>query len=93
MQPLRVVENEVARQAPPRFVHRVVGMKINFLVLHRPPQRLDEDIVEHSTAAVHRYPNALRLESTRKIRARVLPTLVSVENLRPGNPQRTIQSR
>jgi len=93
MQPLRIIEEEVTRQTPTRFVHRFVGMKINFLVLHRPPKPLDEDVVEHPAAAVHRNPDALRLEPARKFRACVLPALVAVENLRPRDPQRSIKSR
>jgi len=50
VQPLRVVEDEVARQPPTRFLYRLVGMKINFLVFHRLPQTLDKNIVEHPAA-------------------------------------------
>jgi len=53
VQALMVIEAEVARQALPRVVRRVIGMEIHLLVLDGAPQALGEDVVQGATCAVH----------------------------------------
>ncbi len=53
MAPLPIIESEVPIQVGPRRDHGIVGVQINLLVLHTPPQPLDEDIVEQAPLAVH----------------------------------------
>jgi len=45
---LRVVEMKIPIQVLPGFVHRPVFVKIDFLVLDRPPEPFDENVVEQS---------------------------------------------
>ena len=45
--PLIVVQLEIVIQAGRQGRHRLIPLEVNVLVLHRPPQPLDEDVVEH----------------------------------------------
>ena len=86
MQPLGVVEHEVVGQSLARLTNRFVGVEIDFFIFDRPPQPLDENVIENPAAAVHRYPNPLGLKSPGKIQTRELSALVAVEDFRPGYP-------
>ena len=81
MQPLGVVEPEVLRKAVPGVSDALVTVKIHLLLLHGPPQTLDKDIVEDPSSAVHAYPDSGGLKPSRKLIARKLRSLVTVEHL------------
>ena len=49
-----VVEREVGGQTAVRLVQARIAAQVHVLVLDRPPQPLDEDVVQPSPAAVHR---------------------------------------
>ncbi len=51
MQPLVVVEVEVGCKARLGLPDRLVALQVDLLVLHGPPEALDEDIVPHPAAA------------------------------------------
>ena len=46
MQPFRVVKPKIGGQLFPRFLDRLVVVKINLLVLGRPPEPLEIDAFE-----------------------------------------------
>jgi len=52
MKPLRVIEPEVVPQALFGLPHCLVGLQGHFLVLHRAPELLDEDVVKDPAATV-----------------------------------------
>ena len=52
MAPLPVIESKVLIQAGRRRGHSFVSVQINLLVLHTPPQPLDEDFVDPESLAV-----------------------------------------
>ena len=58
-----------------------VGLEVNFLVFHRTPESLDEDVVQTTSFAVHRYLYAVGVQHPGKIRAGKLTALVGVEDL------------
>src|SRR5689334_171271 len=77
----RVVETEVARQRDPHLTHRLVGVQVELLVLHTPPQPLDEYIVDPTPLAVHAHPHAPELQRLGELLGAELAALVGVEDL------------
>jgi len=91
VRPVGVVEREVALQAKERFVRVLVVFQVHFLVLHRAPQPLDEDVIVRAALAVHADLHARFLEPARERLAGVLSALVGVEDLRPRDGQIPLQ--
>lgn len=56
MQPLLVVEAEVVRQSRHHRRNRLVVLQKHALVLHGPPEPLDEDVVQGSPAPIDAHP-------------------------------------
>ena len=59
-------------------------VQVDCLVLERPPQALDKDIVHAAAAAVHGDADAGVLERAGEVEAGKLTALVGVEDLRPA---------
>src|SRR2546427_819332 len=77
-----VVEAKIPAQRGARFGAVSVGVQINLLVLHAPPQPLDEHVIDPATLAVHADGDASPLETLGPLLARELRALVGVEDLR-----------
>jgi len=77
-----VVELEVAGELLLRLGHAVVCVQIDMLVLHAPPQSLDEHVVHPSALAVHADLHVVILEHLGELDAGELASLVGVEDLR-----------
>ena len=57
MEPFLVVEAEICAKARnSQMADALVILEVNLLVLDRPPQPLDKDVVEDAAAAVHADP-------------------------------------
>ena len=82
MRALRVVEVEILRQLLFRIADAFVGMKINVVILHHPPQPFDEHIVDPAALAVHADADAIVLEDAGEFCTGELTPLVGVEDLR-----------
>ena len=61
------------------------------LVLDRPPQPLDEDVVQGPAPAVHRDSDAMTFQSARVGRRRELGPLIRVEDLGAESEQRLVE--
>lgn len=67
------------------------SVQINFLVLNRPPQTFNEDVVVEPAAAAQADPDSGVFQDPSKFVARKLHPLIRIEDLRFGNPQRLLQ--
>jgi hypothetical protein len=76
-----IVELEVLSDAVSRIAYRVICTQIDFFVLDRFPQSLDEDIVSPAAFAVHAHADAAIPERLRKLGAGEPAALVGVEDL------------
>lgn len=65
--------------------------EVNFLVLDRPPEPLRKDVVKDPTPAVHTDGYVRLLQPRSKVPAGELGALVSVEDLRPTDPESFFQ--
>ena len=88
----------VARSSAGAYPARPLGLepvdqlvKLDRFVLQRPPQPLDEDVVQAPPAAVHRALRARRQHPLGERRARKLRPLIGVEDLRRARPKRCFQ--
>ena len=72
MGPLRVVKGQVSTDRCAGFADCGVGMEVNLLVLHRPPQPLHDDIVAPGAPAVHADSDFLPVQHAGKGHAREL---------------------
>jgi len=75
MQPLLVLPIHVLHDRHPGFAHRVVGVKIRPLVLHRLPKALNENVVTPSSSTIHTQLAAPVLDSRYKLDRRKLTAL------------------
>jgi len=91
MQPFRVVELKIGGQLFPRFQDRPIIMKIDFLVLDRPPESFHKDIVKEPATAVHADPDFGFLQKPGKSLACELTSLVRLEDLRLRDPEGILQ--
>jgi hypothetical protein len=82
MGPPGVVEIEVPSEASLGAVNRVVGAKIDFFVLDRAPDPLDEYVVQSRHFTVHADRYATGLQGARAVVTHQLVPLVDVEDLR-----------
>src|SRR5512135_1840114 len=65
MKTLLIVEGEVPCQPPLQFRHRLITSDVNVFVFHRPPQPLDEHVVQRPTPTVHAHRYTRRQEPPR----------------------------
>ena len=86
-----IVEREVVRQSFPRLVNVPVGMEIDMLVLHGPPQPLGKDVVKAPAARVHADPDVVVLQDGGVILACELYALIRIMNDRHIGEQRVLQ--
>ena len=77
-----VVEHEIIGKMGPGRRDRLVIVKINLLVLDRPPDPFDKDAVINPAAAVHADPDPRAFQKPREFGAGELRPLVGIENLR-----------
>ena len=89
MRPFVVVKLEIVGKMRPRRRDRLVVVKINLLVLDRPPEPLHKNVVVDPAAAIHAHSDPRILQKLScEIHAREMRTLVRVENLRTRDPER-----
>ena len=82
-----VVEAEELVQLRGGVDHRPVALQINLLGFHRPPESLDEDIVEAPAFAVHRQLHPAGQQGGRELGRRELTALVGVGDFRRAVPR------
>ena len=82
MWPLVIVKREVLAQMVARIVQIVVCAQVHFFIFDRPPQSLDEDVVEAAPSTVHADLYLLTLEPLDPRRRGELRSLIRVEDLR-----------
>jgi len=92
MGPVLVVEPEVVPQPLHAREHIRIFLEIDFLVLDGAPQSFDEDVVEGSAFAVHADPDAGAKEHACEFTAGELRALIGIEDLRPADCQRFLES-
>ena len=84
MGPAPVVEGEIPSDRGMCRADGVVGSQVDLLVLDRPPQPLDEDVVAPRALAVHADGDpGLQQDAGEGVAGELRP-LVSVEDLRPA---------
>ena len=66
VRPSSIVHIEVLADAGTCLRDRVVSVKVNLFILHRPPQPFDEDIVAPGAFAVHADLDVILLEKPRE---------------------------
>ena len=62
MEPLSVVKAHVALDSDPQLSKRPVVVEVDVLVLQRPPESLDVDVVQCAVHTVHADPDAVAFE-------------------------------
>lgn len=79
---LVAVESKVVRQPLMTIGSRLVSLEVDVLVLERPPETLNEYVIEGSSLAVHADRDASRMESFREEGTCKLSSLIGVEDFR-----------
>ena len=79
-----VVEGEIAADRVPRLGHAGIGAEVDFLVLDRPPEALNEDVVALGALAIHADGDLGSLQHLDEVNRGELAALVGVENVRPA---------
>ena len=79
---LGVVEHEPLRKSPPQFHSGIKRSQIQVLVLERPPEPLDEDIVLYPASAAHAHGDGVGFQDSDESLARELRPLVCIEDFR-----------
>ena len=82
MEPFLVVKMKVPVDPYPRFPGGLIPIQIDILVLHAPPQPLDEDVVVSPPPMVHADPGSGVEEDVRVSWACEVAPLVAVHYLR-----------
>jgi hypothetical protein len=82
MRPVCIVEIEVARKLDGHLPGSLVGVEVDALVLHTPPQPLDEHIIDPAPLAVHADAHARGFQNRGEVPVGELAALVGVEDLR-----------
>ena len=84
MKPLHIVEEEIFDKATASLRYRYVLMEIDLLVLDRPPETLNKDIIVGPAATAHTNPDIPFLQPTGKLTASKLTPLIGIEDLGCG---------
>src|SRR5262250_2840810 len=92
MQSLVVVELEISVQAGFQIGNRCIVLKVNVLILDRPPKPFDEHIVQGAASAIHAHPNVGGFETGGELLGGELIILISVKDVRPAQEQRLLES-
>lgn len=82
MQTLPMVIGDPSRKAYPQFRAGLKGMEIDAFVFERPPQALDEHVIEPTSAPVHADADLAFLQHFREPGRRKLRALIRVEDIR-----------
>src|ERR1035441_7977801 len=82
VQPLVIVEPEIAFDPGACFRHRLVVLQVHLLVFERPPQSFNPDVVHAASAAVHADGDLPRLQRGGELLAGEVRALIAVEYLR-----------
>src|SRR4029077_13271794 len=90
MKPTTVVEGDPVCDSCLGLAAVGIALEIDVLMLERPPQPLDEDVVHPTTAAIHGDLDPCARQRAGEGRTGELAALVGVEDLRPG---RTVPER
>ncbi len=86
------VELKVFPKTHAQLPNRLVVLQVNVFVLHRPPQTLDEHVIQRATPAVHADRDPALGQDTRKLPRRELAALIRIEYLRCADGQGVLQS-
>ena len=81
MRTLVAVKLEILLKTRTQLPHRFVIVQVKVFVLHRPPQSLDEYVVQRATAAIHADRDLVSFQHTRKLPRRELAPLIGIEDL------------
>src|SRR3954462_11093633 len=84
MGPAPIVEGQIPADRGAGLADRVVGSEVDLLVLDRPPEPLDEDVVAPGALAAHAYGDAGLVQHVGEALAGELRALVGVEDLGPA---------
>ena len=82
MEPLSVVKAHVALDSDPQLSKRPVVVEVDVLVLQRPPESLDVDVVQCAVHTVHADPDAVAFEYSGESLRGELASLICVEDRR-----------
>jgi hypothetical protein len=82
MKAISVIKVEPVAETVPKIGSAAKRVKVNVVVLKRPPQPLYENIVLSASSSIHAHGDLVALKQTCKGLAGKLNTLVSIENLR-----------
>ena len=82
MESLLVVKREPAAKPLPKIGTVVKRAEVDIVVLQRPPQSFDKDVVLGTASAVHTDGNAMVLEYAGEILTGKLGSLIGVEDFR-----------
>src|SRR4051812_155385 len=84
MGPAPIVEGQVPADRGAGLADRVIGSEVDLLVLDRPPEPLDEDVVAPGALAVHADGDAGLVQHAGEASAGELRALIGVEDLGPA---------
>ena len=80
MRPSHIVEIKVPRERAFEVAHALVGVQVDFLILHAAPQPLDEHVVHPAPLAIHAHPHCFGQQWRGEIVGGELASLVGVED-------------
>jgi hypothetical protein len=81
-----IVEGQVPADRGSGLADCVVGPEVDLLVLDRPPEPLNEDVVASGAPSIHADGNAGLEQHAREVVAGELRALIDVEDLGPAVP-------
>ena len=81
-----VIECEVPADRGAGIGNGIVSSEIHFLILHRAPNSLNENIVAPRTLAIHADGDAVPDEDAGELGTGELTALIGVEDVRPAVP-------
>lgn len=93
MRSFGIVEGEICTQSLGGLSHALIVLEIDFLILDASPESLHEDVVPAPSPSVPTDSDAFLFESVGEIFTGELRSLIAVEDIRLGVPERSLHSR
>ena len=87
-----VVKPKVIAEASSAVGNISVIFQINPLIFHRPPEPFDHNIVKRTALTVHADPKRVTFERFDKLIARVLSSLIGIEDFGASDPERVLNT-
>src|SRR5215212_7923175 len=81
-----IIKVQIPTNRGPCIRHRVVGSKVDLLILDGPPEPFDEDVVAPGTLAIHADRDLVLQQQIGEVRASELAPLIGVEDVRLAMP-------